>query len=123
MVAAELPLPPPGEAVWHVVCGDPGHWRAGMFAPSAVAREQVAELERHDCPELFVLLRGRLVLVVAEPQGVREIELEVGVPLLVTAPHAGYCPDGAHTGVAFVVERDSFDTEYRSIDEWRGAPT
>ena len=39
--------------------------------------------------------------------------------VLVKAPHSGYCPDGPHTGVAFVVERDAFETEYRTVEEWR----
>jgi hypothetical protein len=78
----------------------------------------VTELEKHDCPELFLLISGRVVLVVAEGARTREIELEPERPVLVRSPHTGYCPDGPHTGSAFVVERDSFDTEYREVAEW-----
>lgn len=117
-VTADAPLEVQPARVWQVVCGDAGHWRAGVYSPSLAARAQVQELERHDCPELFVLLRGRLILVVAGPGGVRELELQQGKPVLISAPHSGYCPDGPHTGAAFVVERDSFDTEYRGVMQW-----
>jgi hypothetical protein len=106
------------DQVWQVVCGDEGHWRAGIYSPSVTDRAQIQELERHDCPELFLLMRGRMVLVIAQPGGPQELELQPGKPVLISAPHTGYCPDGPHTGAAFVVERDSFDTEYRAVAEW-----
>ena len=109
---------------WQVLCGDAGHWRVGIYAPALCRREEIRELERHDCPELFCLLGGRLTLVLADadaPGGLRELPLAVGRPVLVAAPHDGFCPDGPHTGAALVVERDSFDTEYRSPEEWRAA--
>jgi hypothetical protein len=67
-------------------------------------------------------MTGRVVLVIAENSGTREIELEPGKPVLVQSPHSGYCPDGPHTGTAFVVERDAFDTEYRTAKEWTQEP-
>ena len=106
---------------WQVLCGDEGHWRAGLYAPPETGLDEITELERHDCPELFILLRGQLTLVLSAPQdprGVRELPLEPGRPVLVQAPHSGYCPEGPHSGVAFVIERDAFETEYRSIEEW-----
>lgn len=101
----------PGQR-WQVLCGDAGHWRVGLYSPGESRRGDIAELEQHDCPELFLLLSGRLTLVLEEAGGVRELPLEAGRPVLVTAPHCGYCPDGPHTGLALVVERDSFETEY-----------
>jgi hypothetical protein len=103
---------------WQVLCGDEGHWRLGAFAPPEVARGEIAELEQHDCPELFVLVSGRLTLVIARDGEVVEVPLEAGRPILVASPHAGYCPDGPHTGVALVIERDAFDTEYRAVTDW-----
>ncbi len=115
-------LSPEESCRWQVLCGDERHWRVGLYAPPEASLAEVAELERHDCPELFLLVRGRLTLVLSapdDPRGVRELPLEPGRPVLVQAPHSGYCPDGPHTGTAFVVERDAFETEYRSIEEWR----
>lgn len=106
---------------WHVVCGDPGHWRAGLYSPEVSSLSEVLELERHDCPELFLLMSGRVTLVFSDGAGgLREVALEPGRPILVSAPHSGYCPDGPHTGVALVVERDEFTTEYRPVAMWRG---
>lgn len=108
----------PGQR-WQVLCGDTGHWRCGIYSPKKFHREEVVELERHDCPELFLLLEGRLTLVLSDGAGgVREIDLVPDRPVLVEAPHTGYCPDGPHTGRAFVVERDAFGTEYRRPSDW-----
>jgi len=103
---------------WQVLCGDEGHWRLGIYAPPEASRTEVEELERHDCPELFVLLEGRLTLVLSKDGGIVEVPLEAGKPILVEAPHAGYCPDGPHTGAALVIERDAFETEYRGVGDW-----
>jgi len=97
---------------WQVVCGDEGHWRAGVYSPGETSATEVIELEQHDCPELFLLLSGRLTLVLREGGEIRELPLEPMRPVFVTAPHCGFCPDGPHTGTAFVVERDAFKTEY-----------
>lgn len=111
-------LSPAGGKRWQVVCGDAAHWRAGLYSPPETRREEVQELERHDCPEMFLLLSGHLTLVLAENGGLRELPLEAGRPIVVTAPHSGYCPGGPHSGVALVVERDEFSTEYRVTNEW-----
>lgn len=105
---------------WQELCGDAGRWRAGLYSPAESSPDDVAELERHDCPELFLLLSGRMTLLMTVGGEVREFPLEPNKPVLVTAPHCGFCPDGPHTGSAFVVERDSFDTEYGKPDEWCG---
>jgi len=110
-------VPDPGLR-WQVLCGDRGHWRVGIYSPPEASAAEVGELERHDCPELFLLLDGRLTLVCQQGATTREIELQPGQPVLVTAPHSGYCPDGPHAGRAFVVERDAFQTEYRTQEEW-----
>lgn len=118
VIAADVPLAPTDASRWQVLCGDTAHWRVGLYSPDLASREQVVELERHDCPELFLLLSGRLTLVMSVNGQVRELALEAGKPVLVESPHNGYCPDGPHTGRALVVERDAFDTEYRAVEEW-----
>ena len=117
-VAPDALLSPADAQRWQVLCGDSAHWRVGLYAPDLASREQVVELERHDCPELFLLLSGRLTLVLSIDGAVRELPLEIGKPVLIESPHNGYCPDGPHTGTALVVERDAFDTEYRRVEEW-----
>lgn len=115
-------LPAPSAARWEVICGDEGHWRAGLYSPAETTAADHAELEWHDCPELFLLISGRLTLLLAEHGALRELPLAAGRAVLVSAPHAGFCPDGPHTGVAFVVERDAFTTRYRAVAEWLRAP-
>ncbi len=104
--------------LWQVVAGDAGHWRAGVYSPAAASAAELPELERHTCPELFLLLDGRVTLLIHDGLQVRELALEPGVPVLVTQPHSGFCPDGPHTGRVFVVERDLFSTHYRSPQDW-----
>lgn len=104
--------------LFQVLCGDAGAWRVGLFSPSAARAEECTELERHTCPELFLLISGRVSLVLAEGPGLRTLDLEAGRPALITLPHAGFCPQGPHTGTALVVERDAFETEYRLAREW-----
>jgi len=112
-------IAPEKKVRWQVLCGDRDHWRVGIYMPAEASRAEVKELERHDCPEFFLLLSGALTLVLSEGGAVRELPLEIGRPALVTAPHSGFCPDGPHTGAALVVERDAFDTEYRGVTEWK----
>lgn len=104
---------------WQVLCGDAGHWRVGIYSPPESSRDDVVELERHDCPEFFLLLEGALTLVISNRGRVRDLPLKPGKPVLVTAPHSGYCPGGPHTGSALVVERDEFETEYQPVREWQ----
>ena len=108
---------------WQVLCGDTDHWRVGVYSPPETCAGDLSELERHDCPEFFLLLSGRLTLVLAGPDGPEELALLPGRPVLVTAPHGGFCPDGPHSGAALVVERDAFTTEYRALGEWEGSGT
>jgi len=117
-VPTETPLAVEPGKVWQVLCGDTGHWRVGMYSPAASSAAELPELERHDCPELFLLIEGQLTLIVAEGDKTREIVLEQGVPVLIEAPHSGFCPGGPHSGLAFVVERDSFDTFYKTASDW-----
>ncbi len=111
-VPPDTPLPGTPGPVWQVLAGDRDHWRVGLYSPRHTSAAEVRELETHDCPELFVLLSGSITLVLGEEAGLRELPLLPGQPVLVSAPHDGFCPAGPGTGVALVVERDSFDTCY-----------
>jgi len=117
-VAPDAAIEPRPNQQWQVLCGDAGHWRAGIYSPAQSDPGELGELERHTCPELFLLIEGRLTLLLADGDRVHELALEPGKPVLVSAPHAGFCPDGPHTGRAFVVERDAFRTEYSQIASW-----
>lgn len=105
-------------ARWQVLAGDSEHWRVGVYSPAETDLDAIEELEKHDCPELFLLTSGRLHLVLAVDGALQTVALEPGRPIVVTAPHSGYCPDGPHGGTALVIERDAFSTEYRSVSAW-----
>ena len=118
VVEPNLPIAPRSKVPWQVLCGDQEHWRLGLFSPKETGAKDIAELEKHDCPEVFWLLSGKLTLLLARNRSLEELPLEIGKPVLVTLPHAGFCPDGPHTGTALVVERDAFTTEYRPVEDW-----
>lgn len=105
------------EKRWQVLCGDASHWRTGIYSPELTSPDQIEELERHSCPELFLLLDGKVILLVQEEKELKKVELELGKPVLVKGWHSGYCPNGPHTGRVFVVERDEFITEYKSVKD------
>lgn len=97
---------------WQVLGGDTNHWRVGFYSPEVGHQSEIQELERHDCPELFMLISGRVSLVLADDDGERIVELLPQQPLIVTCRHAGFCPMGPYSGTAIVIERDAFTTEY-----------
>lgn len=101
--------------LWQVICGDKGHWRIGFYSPDTDSLSCIHELERHSCPELFILLSGHVSLVIEEDEKIRIIELEPLRPILVNTWHNGFCPNGKNAGVALVVERDEFTTEYKTL--------
>jgi len=90
----------------------------GVYSPEESAPADIEELEQHDCPELFLLLSGEVSLLLLREGKPEVVRLEAGRPILVEAPHNGFCPQGPHTGVALVVERDRFKTVYRTVEEW-----
>ncbi len=122
-VEPNSPLLPKSQTLWQVLCGDSDHWRLGLYSPREQGAADLRELEKHDCPEVFWLLSGKLTLLLARNRKLEELPLEIGKPVLVTVPHAGFCPDGPHKGQALVVERDTFTTEYRPIADWLGDQT
>jgi hypothetical protein len=98
---------------WQVLCGDKNHWRIGFYSPSGGSNKSVKELETHTCVELFMLLSGKVTLIIDEGKGEYELPLKKNQPVMVTGWHCGFCPDGPYTGVALVVERDKFGTTLR----------
>ena len=106
-------LPPKDRKRWQVLCGDRNHWRVGLYSPPEASNAKVKQLETHTCVELFLLLSGKVTLILDEGQGEYELPLEPMKPVMVSGWHCGFCPDGPYTGVAMVVERDRFSTALR----------
>lgn len=102
---------------WQVICGDSGHWRCGIYSPEFQSEGEIVKLEKHDCPELFLLIDGEMSLLIAEDENKKIVVLEKMKPILVSGWHSGFCPNGKFTGKAFVIERDQFITEYMTLKE------
>jgi hypothetical protein len=106
---------------WQLMCGDENSWRAGVLSPVETSLFEIDELVQHDCPVLFLLLEGHLTVVFANNAGeLHELPLEPGAPVLISAPHAAYCPDGPHRGVALIVQRADLSTQLQPAPrlEW-----
>ena len=99
---------------WQVICGDKDHYRIGLYSPEVSSVNEIREFEKHSCAEFFILLEGAVSLALMTEikgrQKIRVVPLKPLQPLLVKTWHAGFCPEGAFTGLALVVERDEFMT-------------
>ncbi len=102
--------------VWQVIFADKGSWQCGVFIPKYTDVSQINIVERHkNMPELFMLLEGKVSLLLVANDGKRKIvELKEGKILIVNEWHEGFRPNGC-MGKAFVVERDKFTTEYLDL--------
>jgi len=103
---------------WCVLCGDKDHWRTGFYSPEQNDLIQIDKLEKHSCPELFMLIEGELTLVIEKNGVLQTVVLEKHKPILIDTWHNGFCPNGPFTGKALVVERDNFVTEYRTVKDF-----
>jgi len=115
VIAMKVVTPRTGER-WQVVFRDGDRWQAGIYIPENTSREEVVVLERHNRPELFVLLEGKITLVLSEDGvALKEVEMEPGKLYVVEEWHNAYRPGGAK-GVALVVEAPDVETEYMSLE-------
>lgn len=104
------------EERWRVVFKDRDRWQVGVYVPENISSEEVLILERHDCPELFLLIEGRVVLVLSEDGlNIKEVEMEPGKLYIVEEWHNAYRPGGGK-GVVLVVEAPGVQTEYISLE-------
>lgn len=104
---------------WQVLCGDEDHWRLGIYSPESSKESDILEFESHDCPEMFILIEGRVSLLLFHEsiKKFETLELEQGKPVMIDTWHDGFCPDGPFTGKALVIERDEFETFYKNREE------
>ena len=118
-VTANILLESCSDTQWQVLCGDKDHWRVGYYSPVATSLEEVGKLEKHSCPELFLLLEGKVTLLLSDGKGIRTLELEKFKPVLVDSWHNGFCPEGPLYAKVLIVERDHFHTEYRVLKDFK----
>jgi len=100
---------------WEVVFRDNDNWQVGIYFPEYTSREQIDVLEKHDAPELFYLVSGRIVLVLSNDlKEIREVEMESGEIYIVNEWHNAYRPNG-EKGVAIVIEKVNIKTEFAKL--------
>ncbi|HSV98235.1 MAG TPA: hypothetical protein VLM75_15030 [Spirochaetota bacterium] len=75
-----------------------------------MAPDDVMELEKHSCPELFLCLGGRAGLVIYDGETEKTVEFEPGEELLVSDYHNGFLIE--QDAFFLVVERTAFTTDY-----------
>jgi len=90
---------------WNPLFRDKKNWLFGYFKPTARSLEELTYLELHKYPELFLLVKGRIVLTLKKNKNSRieELELKPGEVVIVNCWHNGYAlePDS----VSLVIER------------------
>lgn len=100
---------------WDVLFTENNNWRVGVYRPRFRSRDEIRELEKHTCPEAFLLISGSVTLLYRKDDGTLTEKILVPMELtIVTEPHAGFSPN--LDGVAFVVENAKFTTTYTGID-------
>ena len=105
------------ESLWSIIFKDEKYWRMGIYKPEFTNPDDIATLEKHTCPEIFVCLVGKMGLVLRSDGNERVVELQPLQALMVTDYHSGFTVDP--DGYFLVTERTAFTTEY--IDRRTGA--
>lgn len=99
---------------WEVIFNEGQNWRIGIYRPKYRSRDEIRELERHSCPEAFLLLQGELTMLYRDGSGtLQEKQLSTGELVTFSEPHAGFSSN--LDGVAFVVENAKFETVYTDV--------
>ncbi|RLF21703.1 MAG: hypothetical protein DRN15_05440 [Thermoprotei archaeon] len=96
---------------WRVVYKEDEKWQCGIYSPEFSSKEEVSYLERHNAPELFLLIRGEVVLLLSKDgKEVEEVRMKPGIIYIVEEWHNAYSPK--RDGVVLVIERPDIKTEY-----------
>lgn len=91
---------------WKILLNE-GKWLCGLYIPEFRRKEEIDKLEKHDAPELFLLIEGKVNLVVKDKGREREISLAKGEATVLDCWHNAY-----GKGKVFVVERAGVSTEF-----------
>jgi len=109
-VVHEIPVRP--KQRWEVVFEENGKWRCGIYVPEYTSKNQVECLEKHNAPELFLLVKGKIVLLLShDSKEVVEVPMKEEVVYIVDEWHNAYRPNGEE-GVALVIERTDIETKF-----------
>jgi len=98
---------------WKVLFNDGANWRVGIYKPQFKNLKEIKILEKHNVPELFVLLAGEINLVILKNKKIQTIKLKKNQPLVINSYHNGFSPKS--NGISLVVERGKFTTKYLDL--------
>lgn len=99
---------------WRVVFQDTGSWRCGFYVPENKSKDEIEVLEKHNIPEFFLLIEGRVSLLIKENEKLKVLPLKKNEIAIVDTYHNGFSPKGKK-GIALVIERDTFKTIYLNL--------
>ena len=97
---------------WKVVFRDKNNWLSGIYIPEFTDASQVKKFEKHSGPELFLLLEGKVTLVLLEGKKHKKVPLKKNEIVIVSTWHNAYRPKGGK-GVVLVIERDNISTQWK----------
>ncbi|MEM2154805.1 MAG: hypothetical protein QXY76_07820 [Nitrososphaeria archaeon] len=104
-----------GSGRWFVVFKDNNRWQCGIYVPEYFSKDEVAYIEKHDGPELFYLVDGKVVLVLsADGKNFVEVPMKKGIIYIVDEWHNAYRPNGSK-GIVLVIEKTNIKTEFLNI--------
>lgn len=99
---------------WKVIFRDRNNWCCGIYIPEFTDASEIQKFEKHSGPELFLLLEGKVTLVLLENKRRKEVPLKKDKVVVVNTWHNAYRPKGAK-GVALVIERDNIATQWKRV--------
>jgi hypothetical protein len=100
---------------WQVIFREGDRWQVGIYTPENTSLNEIVVLERHDRPELFLLVSGEIVLVLSKDGSqLEEVRMLPGKIYIVDEWHNAYRPLGK-SGIALVIEAPDITTEYLEV--------
>lgn len=97
---------------WKVLFTDKNHWQCGIYIPEYASSSQITKFEKHNGPELFLLIDGEVNLVILRKNKRIEMPLKKNEIVIVNEWHNAYRPKGKK-GIALVIEKDNISTKWK----------
>lgn len=94
---------------WKVIFRHKNNWLCGIYIPEFTDACEIQKFEKHNGPELFLLLQGKVTLVLLEGNKRRKVPLKKDEVVIVNTWHNAYRPKGGK-GVVLVIEKDNIST-------------
>ena len=99
---------------WKVIFRHKNNWLCGIYVPEFTDSSEIQKFEKHNGPELFLLLQGKVTLVLLKHKKYKEIPLKKHEIVIVNTWHNAYRPKGSK-GVVLVIERDNISTQWKRV--------